>query len=126
MLGTALRACGIGVVHGYDGKRPPTGSGTRTERSSSCTRKGRARVGLESSWQVKKREVHHEGSIFRKEQLQREEMDKVKSLRLPADLLRSIRYLARKERLDESTAIRKLIGLGAEEYAVRLYREGGV
>ena len=53
-------------------------------------------------------------------------MDKVKSLRLPAELQRSIRYLARKERLDESTAIRKLIGLGAEEYAVRLYREGGV
>jgi len=53
-------------------------------------------------------------------------MDTVKSLRLPKDLLRSVRYLARHERLDESTAIRQLIALGTAEYAVRLYREGKI
>ena len=53
-------------------------------------------------------------------------MDTVKSLRLPEDLLRSVRYLARRERLDESTAIRQLIALGSAEYAVRLYREGKI
>ena len=53
-------------------------------------------------------------------------MDAVKSLRLPENLLRSARYLARRERLDESTAIRQLIALGTAEYAVRLYREGKI
>ena len=47
-------------------------------------------------------------------------MDTVKSLRLPEELLRSVRYLARRERLDESTAIRQLIALGTADYAVRL------
>ena len=51
-------------------------------------------------------------------------MDTVKSLRIPDALLQSVRYLARRERLDESTAIRQLIALGTAEYAVRLYREG--
>jgi hypothetical protein len=58
--------------------------------------------------------------------LKRDEMDTVKSLRLPEALLRSVRYLARRERLDESTAIRQLIALGTAEYAVRLYREGKI
>lgn len=53
-------------------------------------------------------------------------MDTVKSLRLPEDLLRAIRYLAKRERLDESTVIRQLIALGTAEYAVRLYREGKI
>lgn len=46
------------------------------------------------------------------------------SLRIPPDLQKAIRYRARRERLDESTATRQLIQLGAEEYAVRLYRDG--
>jgi len=50
----------------------------------------------------------------------------VKSLRIPESLLKTIRELARRERLDESTAIRKLIAMGAAEYAVQLYREGKV
>jgi len=50
-------------------------------------------------------------------------MDTVKSLRLPEDLLRAVRYLARRERLDESTVILQLIALGTSEFAVRLYRE---
>lgn len=51
-------------------------------------------------------------------------MDTVKSLRIPDDLLRAIRDRAKRERLDESAAIRQLIGLGAAEHAVRLYRNG--
>jgi len=50
----------------------------------------------------------------------------VKSLRIPESLLKTVRELARRERLDESTAIRKLIAMGATEYAVQLYREGKV
>src|SRR5437867_5223052 len=53
-------------------------------------------------------------------------MDAVKRVRLPRDMMRSVRYLAQRERLDESTAIRQLIALGTAEYAVRLYREGKI
>ncbi len=53
-------------------------------------------------------------------------MSAVRSLRIPEDLLRSVQDVARRERLDESTAIRQLLSLGAAEYAVRLYREGRV
>lgn len=50
--------------------------------------------------------------------------DTVKRLRIPPELQKAIRYRARREHLDESTATRQLIRLGAEEYAVRLYRDG--
>ncbi|HYU07294.1 MAG TPA: UPF0175 family protein [Thermoplasmata archaeon] len=50
----------------------------------------------------------------------------MKGLRIPESLLKTVRELARRERLDESTAIRKLIAMGATEYAVQLYREGKV
>ncbi|MFA5896957.1 MAG: UPF0175 family protein [Thermoplasmata archaeon] len=53
-------------------------------------------------------------------------MSAVRSLRIPEDLLRAVRDVARRERLDESTAIRQLLSLGAAEYAIRLYREGRV
>ncbi len=53
-------------------------------------------------------------------------MSRAKSLRIPESLLKTIRELARRERLDESTAIRKLIAMGATEYAVQLYREGKI
>ena len=53
-------------------------------------------------------------------------MSGVKSLRIPESMLKTVRELARRERLDESTAIRKLIAMGATEYAVQLYREGKV
>jgi len=53
-------------------------------------------------------------------------VETVKSLRIPPELLKAIRYRARREKLDESTAIRQLIALGATEYAVRLYRDGKV
>jgi len=53
-------------------------------------------------------------------------MKTVKNLRIPPDLLKAIQYRARRERLDESTAIRQLISLGAMEYAIHLYRDGKV
>jgi len=53
-------------------------------------------------------------------------METVKSLRIPPELLKAIRYRARRERLDESTATRQLIALGATEYAIHLYRDGKV
>jgi predicted HTH domain antitoxin len=53
-------------------------------------------------------------------------MSTVRSLRIPEALLKAVRYVARRERLDESTATRQLIALGAIEYAVRLYRDGKV
>ena len=53
-------------------------------------------------------------------------MSGVKSLRIPESQLKTIRELARREHLDESTSIRKLIAMGATEYAIQLYREGKV
>lgn len=53
-------------------------------------------------------------------------MSAVRSLRIPERLLKAVRDVARREHLDESTATRQLIALGATEYAVRLYREGKV
>ena len=53
-------------------------------------------------------------------------MSAVRSLRIPERLLKAVRDVARREHLDESTATRQLIALGATEYAVRLYREGKI
>lgn len=53
-------------------------------------------------------------------------MSAVRSLRIPEKLLKAVRDVARREHLDESTATRQLIALGATEYAVRLYREGKI
>ena len=55
-----------------------------------------------------------------------EAMSAVRSLRIPERLLKTVRDVTRREHLDESTATRKLIALGATEYAVRLCREGKV
>jgi len=51
-------------------------------------------------------------------------MDVVKSLRLPPELQRAARHRARREKLDESTAMRQLMAMGAAEYAVQLYVGG--
>jgi len=50
----------------------------------------------------------------------------VKTVRLSKNLARAILHRVRTEKIDESTAIRQLLGLGIEEYAVKLYREGRV
>jgi hypothetical protein len=39
---------------------------------------------------------------------------------LPEELLKVIEHRARQEKVDESTAIRQLLALGAEEYAAEL------
>lgn len=53
-------------------------------------------------------------------------MSAVRGLRIPEKLLKAVRDVSRREHLDESTATRQLIALGATEYAVRLYREGKI
>ena len=53
-------------------------------------------------------------------------MSSVKTVRLSKNLARAILHRVRTEKIDESTAIRQLLGLGIEEYAVKLYREGRV
>lgn len=51
---------------------------------------------------------------------------KTKTLRIPEDLLNIILYRAKREEVEESTATRQLIKLGAIEYAVRLYKDGKI
>jgi predicted HTH domain antitoxin len=41
-------------------------------------------------------------------------------------LFKVIEHRARQEKIDESTAIRQLLALGAEGYAVELFRQGKV
>lgn len=53
-------------------------------------------------------------------------MSSVKTVRLSKNLARAILHRVRTEKIDESTAIRQLLALGIEEYAVKLYREGRV
>jgi len=45
---------------------------------------------------------------------------------LPKELFKVIEHRARQEKIDESTAIRQLLALGAEGYAVELFRQGKV
>ena len=45
---------------------------------------------------------------------------------MPETLLKTVKYMVRREHLNESTATHQLIALGATEYAVRLYREGKI
>jgi len=45
-----------------------------------------------------------------------------KTIRIPEDLSRKIKYRAKNEDIDESSAIRQLIKLGLREYAVDLYK----
>ena len=53
-------------------------------------------------------------------------MSSVKTVRLPKNLAKAILHRVRTEKVDESTAIRQLLALGIEDYAVKLYREGRV
>lgn len=49
-----------------------------------------------------------------------------KTVRFPEELFKVIEHRARQEKIDESTAIRQLLALGAEEYAVELFRQGKI
>jgi hypothetical protein len=51
-------------------------------------------------------------------------MSTVKTIRLPKNLVKAITRWARLERVDESTAIRQLLSIGVEGFAVKLYKEG--
>jgi predicted HTH domain antitoxin len=48
----------------------------------------------------------------------------IKTVRIPNKLLKVIRHRARTEGIDESTAMRQLIAIGAKNYAVDMYRDG--
>lgn len=49
-----------------------------------------------------------------------------KSIRIPDDMLEAIAMVEQRERIEESTAIRKLIRTGLETYMARLYQHGHV
>ncbi len=49
-----------------------------------------------------------------------------KTVRLTGDLLKGVSYRTMVEDVDESTAIRQLIRLGVEWYAVKLYKIGKI
>jgi len=51
-------------------------------------------------------------------------VDQVKSIRISPDLMGVIHERSRRERVDDSTAMRQLMALGAEQWAVELYKEG--
>ncbi|MBI4148431.1 UPF0175 family protein [Candidatus Woesearchaeota archaeon] len=47
-----------------------------------------------------------------------------KTTRLPEQLLKGIKYRTQREGTDESTALRQLLTLGIQEYAIKLYKAG--
>jgi len=49
-----------------------------------------------------------------------------KSIRMPEDLLNAIHSVEKEEKIEETTAIRKLIKIGYETYLSDLYRAGKV
>ncbi len=53
-------------------------------------------------------------------------MSNIKTIRISEKLLKVIKHRARIEGIDESTAIRQLISIGAKSYAVDLYRNGKI
>ncbi len=53
-------------------------------------------------------------------------MSNIKTVRIPEKLLKVVRRRARAEDVDDSTAIRQLLSIGAKNYAVDLYRDGKI
>ena len=51
---------------------------------------------------------------------------KTKSIRIPNDMMTAIELVEKEERIDESTAMRKLIRIGFESYIGNLYKQGKV
>lgn len=45
---------------------------------------------------------------------------------MPEELFKVVEHRVRQEKIDESTAIRQLLALGAEGYAVELFRQGKI
>jgi hypothetical protein len=51
---------------------------------------------------------------------------KVKTLRLENGIIKAVGYRAKREVVDETTAMRQLLKLGIKEYAIQLYKEGKI
>jgi predicted HTH domain antitoxin len=51
---------------------------------------------------------------------------KTKSIRIPKDMMTAIELVEKEERIEESTAMRKLIRIGFESYIGNLYKQGKV
>ncbi|MEK6698415.1 MAG: hypothetical protein AABZ10_05150 [Nitrospirota bacterium] len=51
---------------------------------------------------------------------------RAKALRLPDNLLHAVKFAEKKEKLDEPTALRKFLRLGAEKYVADSYERGEV
>ncbi|MBM4055549.1 MAG: hypothetical protein FJ264_12975 [Planctomycetes bacterium] len=51
---------------------------------------------------------------------------KTKSIRIPKDMMDAIALVEREERIEESTAMRKLIRIGFETYIGNLYKQGKI
>ena len=51
---------------------------------------------------------------------------KTKSIRIPKDMMAAIEIIEKEEKIEESTAMRKLIRIGFETYIGNLYKQGKV
>ena len=51
---------------------------------------------------------------------------KTKSIRIPKDMMVAIELVEKEEKIEESTAMRKLIRIGFETYIGNLYKQGKV
>lgn len=51
---------------------------------------------------------------------------KTKSIRIPKDMMAAIELVEKEEKIEESTAMRKLIRIGFETYIGNLYKQGKV
>ncbi|MDN3515752.1 MAG: hypothetical protein NG747_15320 [Candidatus Brocadia sp.] len=51
---------------------------------------------------------------------------KTKSIRIPKDMMAAIELVEKEEKIEESTAMRKLMRIGFETYIGNLYKQGKV
>lgn len=51
---------------------------------------------------------------------------KTKSLRIPKEMMSAIKLVEKEEKIEESTAMRKLMRIGFETYVANLYKYGKV
>ena len=51
---------------------------------------------------------------------------KTKSIRIPEEMAKAIGLVEKEEKIEESTAMRKLIRMGFETYVGNLYKEGKI
>jgi predicted HTH domain antitoxin len=49
-----------------------------------------------------------------------------KTVRFPEELFKVVEHRAQLEKIDESTAIKQLLAIGAEGYAVELFKQGKI